>query len=175
MCSSFPSLLWTEPGTKGHWNGWEVGIRGGKQSSRGIENWVTFPEWPSAWFCHVTWLLSRNKLCHETPEDGKVRKKGDLMEIAPGCWLAFTQGKYVGVSSQTPQFQLPAPFPFVFTVPHPPNQYPWERVLHLKCTPNFCFCCFISLITLTSSILTKPWQSSVLLTEFLVNRVQPPT
>lgn len=134
QCFSFLSS--SDPGTKGHWNGWEVGITGEKQSSRAIENWVIFPEWPSAYFilsCDVA-VVEKQVVTWKSLK-WKRKKRGDLMGTASSLefWVKHLRS--------------PSSF-FMCSMfsPRPPKPLSLgERVLHFKVTPSFY--CFISLFT----------------------------
>lgn len=77
-------------------------------------------------FYHMTLLLSRNKLWHESPESGKEKKKrGGLMGIVTGVDRLSCRGSLVELSVKHPS-PTPLALSFLGTVPCPPNQDPWE-------------------------------------------------
>lgn len=95
-----PFFFSSDAGSKGQRNSWEVGIREETQSSRGIENWVIFPEQPSAYFilAHDTAVIMKQVMTLK-PWTWKRKKKCAcvVVGVVDGSslgWAAFTRGSW---------------------------------------------------------------------------------
>lgn len=128
---SFPSLIWAVQWLRG-WH------QQRKTKFKGTENWVIFPEWPSACF-----ILSHDiaviKLWHEDSENGKETEKRDGTGISPRLTGFHIGEAYGSLQSSAPvpaRLYLPPSRPVLCQSPEPIPLGDTGPLL--KFTPSFC-------------------------------------